>query len=401
MSRMRILIGAVLALGLVAVVVWALRPEPLAVDLAEVQRGPMQVTLNAEGITRVRDPHVITAPISGTTTRSPVQVGDSVAEGETVVAILQPAAPELMDARTRAQAEAAIAEAEAGVEVARTNRDRAASALEHAQREFLRGEGLALAGTIPQRMLDDLTAALDQARQNMASAEAELSLRLATLRRAEAQLVGPDSLLQLNGQANECCVQLHASITGMVLDVTDRNARQVTAGTPLVTLGDITDLEIEVDLLSTDALRVRAGTAAQITRWGGEEVLEARVRRIEPAAFTRVSALGIEEQRVRVQLDLLSPPDIFAGLGEKYRVQVDLIVWESEDALHVPHGALFRDGDGWAVFRVEEDQARLTPVTPGHRGATQVELRDGLEEGAQVVLFPPNALTDGTRIVAR
>ncbi len=401
MSRTRMLIGAALAIGLIAAIVWALRPEPLAVDLAEVQRGPMQVTLSAEGITRVRDPYVITAPIAGTTIRSPVQVGDNVVGGETVVAVLQPVAPELMDARTRAQAEAAISEAEAGVTVARTNLDRAASALEHAQREFIRGEGLALAGTIPQRMLDDLTAALDQARQNMASAEAELSLRLATLRRAEAQLVGPDTLSLLNGEANECCVQLRAPLSGVVLDVTDRNARQVIAGTPLVTIGDITDLEIELDLLSTDALRIRPGTAALITRWGGEGTLEARVRRVEPAAFTRVSALGIEEQRVRVQLDLLAPPERFEGLGEKFRVHVDLIVWESADVLHLPHGALFRDGEGWAVFRVENGSARLTPITPGHRGATQVEVLAGLDEGAMVVLFPPNALADGTHIKPR
>ncbi|MFN3954011.1 MAG: efflux RND transporter periplasmic adaptor subunit [Pararhodobacter sp.] len=270
MSRMRVLAGMALVLGLTVTLVWALRPVPLSVDLALAVRAPMQVSISAEGVTRVRDPHVITAPISGATIRAPVQVGDRVMRGETVVAVIRPAVPDLMDARSRAQAEAAIAEAEAGVTVAEANLERAASALEHAQGQYARGEGLALAGTIPQRMFDDLRAALDQARQALASAEAEHRLRLASLQRARAQLVGPEATALPDGAAGDCCVQLHATLTGTVLEVSDRNVRQVTAGTPLVTIGDITDLEIEVDLLSTDALRVSPGTLARVTRWGAK-----------------------------------------------------------------------------------------------------------------------------------
>ena len=401
MSRMRILVMTALALGLGAVLAWAFRPQPLPVDLAVATRAPMEVTLSAEGVTRVRDPYVITAPIAGTTTRAPVQVGDRVTQGETVVAVIQPAAPALMDARSRAQAEATIAEAEASVRVSEANLERAGAALEHARSQYARGEGLARAGTIAQRMLDDLAAELEQAQQGLASAEAQRRLSLASLQRARAQLVGPDALELPNGEAGECCVQIRAPLTGLVLDVPDRNARQVSAGAPLVTIGDITDLEIEVDLLSTDAVRVATGTPARVTRWGGEGVLDASVRRVEPAAFTRVSALGIEEQRVRVQLDLMSAPDDFHGLGEHYRVHVDLIVWENDSVLQIPQGALFRHGDGWAVFRNLDGQAVRVAVQPGHRGADTVELLDGLEDGAEVVLFPPNALIEGARIAAR
>ncbi len=399
---MRIIIGSGVALLLGGALVWALRPEPLAVDLAQATRAPLEVRLSTEGMTRVREPYVITSPISGTTTRAPVQVGDAVVQGETVVAVIQPASPELMDARTRAQAEAAVAEAEAAINVAEANITRATLALEHAQSQYARGEGLARAGTIPQRMLDDLRAELEQARQALTSAEAERSLSMASLTRARAQLVGPDALDLPGGTAGECCVQLRAPLTGTVLDIPDRNARQVTAGMALMTIGDLRDLEIRVDLLSNDALRLRPGTSARVTRWGGADDLDAVVRRIEPAAFTRVSALGIEEQRVHVLLDMLSAPEDFEGLGEQFRVHVDLILWQSDDALQIPLGALFRQGDSWAVFRADAqgEVARVT-VVPGQRGVEHVEILEGLDEGDPVVLFPPNALRDGVRVVPR
>lgn len=399
---MRIIFGGGVALLLGGALIWALRPEPLAVDLVQVTRAPLEVRLSTEGVTRVREPYVITSPISGTTTRSPVQVGDSVVQGETVVAVIQPASPELMDARTRAQAEAGIAEAEAAVNVAEANITRATLALEHAQSQYARGEGLSRAGTIPQRMLDDLRAEVEQARQALSSAEAERNLSMASLTRARAQLVGPDARDLSHGMAGECCMQLRAPLTGTVLDIPDRNARQVSAGMALMTIGDLQDLEIRVDLLSHDALRLRPGSTARITRWGGVDILDAVVRRIEPAAFTRVSALGIEEQRVHVLLDMLSPPEEFEGLGDQFRVHVDLILWRSENALQIPLGALFRQGDAWAVFRADaQGEVSSVRVMPGQRGVENVEILDGLEDGDAVVLFPPNALRDGIRIAPR
>lgn len=408
MKAMRWALWGLGGAGLAAAAVWALWPEPVAVDLAEVRRGPLEVTLSAEGKTRVREPYTITAPIAGMTARAPVAVGDAVVADETVVAVLRPADPALMDARTRAQAEAAVAEAEAAVTLAEANLDQARNALDHARTQYDRGAALAAAGSIPQRMQEDLLSQLIAARQGLIAAEAERDLRLAALRRARAQLLAPDPLAGGGGgnaggvdAEAECCVTLRAPVSGTVLDIPDRNARQVAAGTPLLTLGDTADLEIEIDLLSSDAVRVAPGMEARVTRWGGEGVLAARVRRIEPAAFTRVSALGIEEQRVRLQLDLLSPPAERAGLGEQFRVLADLVLWEGEDVVQVPHGALFRDGEGWAVFRKIDGRAVPTPVTQGRRGATMAQITDGLSPGDLVVMFPPNSITEGSRITAR
>ncbi|MDD7971461.1 efflux RND transporter periplasmic adaptor subunit [Roseinatronobacter alkalisoli] len=401
MSRQRIATGAVLAFGVVGATVWAMWPVPAAVDLGTVTQGPMQVSIAAEGVTRVRDPHTITAPIAGTTTRAPVQTGDHVEAGQTLVAVIQPADPGLMDARTRAQAEAAVAEAQAAVQLADANVASAQSSLEHAQSQLERGRNLALAGTIAQRMLEDLEQAVRSAGQTLTAAQAERDLSEAALMRTRAQLLGPGGTRIPDGQANECCLQIIAPVTGTVLDVPDRNARQIGAGAPLLTIGDLTDLEIEVELLSSDAVRVQQGAVAHVERWGGQGVLDARVRRVEPAAFTRASALGIEEQRVRVRLDLQTPPEGWPGLGDQFRVMVRIVVWQGEDVLQVPHSALFRHDGGWAVFRNVNGRADLVPVSLGMRADQMAEVLDGLVAGDQVILFPASDLEPGARIMAR
>lgn len=401
MSRMR---KAGIGLGglvLAGALVWAMWPEPAAVDMGTVARGPMQVTVSAEGITRVREPYTITAPITGSLTRSPVQVGDRVVRGESVVAVIQPAEPALMDARSRLQAEAAVTEAEATVRLAEANVVRAQSDLSHASTQLERNRELAERGTIPRRMLEDMEQAHVTATQALSAARSELDMHRATLARMQAQLMGP-SLVQMpvNG-GDACCVRIVAPETGTVLDVTDTSARLVQAGAPLLSIGDIADLEIELDLLSADAVRVPPQARALIERWGGDSVLEARVRRVEPAAFTRVSALGIEEQRVRLRLDILTPPDARAGLGDRFRVFVRVVLWEGEEIVQLPQAALFRHDGGWAVFRVIEGRAVLTPVQIGRQAGGQAELLGGLEEGATVVMYPASSLSDGARVVAR
>ncbi|MCC5974476.1 MAG: HlyD family efflux transporter periplasmic adaptor subunit, partial [Rubellimicrobium sp.] len=288
------------ALALAGGMVWALWPQPVPVDLAPVTRGPMQGAVAAQGVTRVRNSYAITAPIAGTTTRSPVEIGDEVVAGQSVVAVIQPADPALMDARSRAQAEAAVAEAEAAVALAETNLRQAESALDHAASDLERTRALADRGIIARRMLEDIEAAHTSALQTREAASAQLDLHRASLVRAEAQLMGPQSVFDTTAEPGECCLRILAPQTGIVLDVTDQSARPVQPGSPLLVIGDLDEMEIELDLLSDDAVRVPAGARALIDRWGGESVLEARLRRIEPAAFTRVSALGIEEQRVRL-----------------------------------------------------------------------------------------------------
>jgi len=388
-------------LALAGALVWAMWPDPVAVDMAVVTRGPMQVTISAEGITRVREPYAITAPITGTITRSPVQVGDAVVRGESVVAVIQPAEPALMDARSRLQAEAAVTEAEAAVRLAEANVVRAESDLAHAGSQLERNRVLVERGTVARRMLEDMEQAHVSATQVLSAARSELDLHRATLARMQAQLMGPSAVqMPVNG-TESCCVRIVAPQTGIVLDVADPSARLVQAGAPLLSIGDIADLEIELDLLSADAVRVPPQARAIVERWGGDTVLEAQVRRIEPAAFTRVSALGIEEQRVRLRLDFLTPPEARAGLGDRFRVFVRLILWEGDAIAQLPQSALFRHDGGWAVFRVEAGRAVLTPVEIGRQAGGRAELLGGLAEGVAVVLYPATSLNDGARVVAR
>ncbi|TVP69404.1 MAG: HlyD family efflux transporter periplasmic adaptor subunit [Rhodobacteraceae bacterium] len=401
MSILRKLGFGLVATTLVAAVVWAVMPQPVPVDLAAVTRGPMQGEILAQGVTRVRAPHAITAPITGAATRSPVDVGDHVIAGQTVVAVIQPAEPVLMDARTRAQAEASVTEAQAAVAVAQSNLQQAESGRVHAERQLERSRSLAEGGTIPRRMLEDIEAAYLSAQQTLDAARAQLDLTRAALARAEAQLLAPQALTDPDAPPGACCLQIRAPQSGIVLQISDQNARLVQAGSPLLTIGDLAQMEIELDILSPDAVAIPAGAQALVERWGGAGTLEARLRRIDPAAFTRVSALGIEEQRVRLRLDLISPPEDRAGLGDGFRVHVRLIVWADDDLLQVPQAALFRDGDGWAVLLRDGDRARHQRVEIGRHAAGQVEVLAGLEEGAQVVLFPASSLTEGTKLIAR
>lgn len=401
MSMMRKLGMTLVAAVLLAALGWALWPQPLPVDLAPVTRGPMQGAILAQGVTRVRDPYAITAPITGTATRSPVEAGDQVVAGETVVAVIRPADPALMDVRSRAQAEAAVAEAQAAVALAQSNLRQAESGLGHSQVQLDRGRTLAERGTIPLRMLEDIEAAHLSAQQTLDAARSQLDLNRAALARAQAQMMGPQAQHDPDPEPGACCVQIIAPQSGIVLEVSDQSARLVQAGTPLLTIGNLDEMEIELDLLSTDAVQVPRGARALVERWGGDGVLDARLRRIDPAAFTRVSALGIEEQRVRLRLDLLTPPDERPGLGEGFRVHVRLIIWDADALIRAPQAALFRYGDGWAVFISDAGRARLQPVKIGRQAAGQAEVLEGLDEGALVVLYPASALADGTAISPR
>lgn len=394
----RLVIGGAAAL-IAAGAVWAFRPAPVAVDLVPVRRGPMEVTVAAEGVTRVREPFLVTAPIGGTAARSPVEAGDPVRQGETLVALIEPAEPALLDARARAQAEAAVAEAEAAVTLAEANVARAEADLAFAESQHARNRELAARGVIAQRMLEESARAVAVQRTALAAAHSELEMHRATLARARAQLLGP-SVAPERGPS-PCCVRILAPKTGTVLSVANPSARLVAPGETLLTIGDLADLEVEVDLLSTDAVRVTPGARASVERWGGEGVLSARVRRVEPAAFTRVSALGIEEQRVRVRLDFTGPPEERPGLGERFRVFVRIVLWEGAEVLQLPISALFRLGSDWAVYRVVDGRAVATPVTIGNRTESAAELLSGLAEGDVVVAYPGDRVADGVRVAPR
>lgn len=400
MQAWKAAIAAAAGLGVVAAAAWALWPRPLLVDLVTVQSGPMEVTVAAEGITRAREVWTVAAPIAGTVTRLPVREGDPVVHGETAVAQILPAAPPFLDARARAQAEAAITEAEAAVRLAEVVQAQAQADADYAAAQLARDTALAERGAIPQRVLDDSTQKSTAAAAALEAARFDLELHRATLARMQAQLFGPENATG-DAAAGGCCVTITAPHSGTVLAVPDENARPVQAGEVLLSIADLDDLQIEVDLLSSDAVRVQPGAVAYIDRWGGGQTLTARVDRIDPTGFTRVSALGIEEQRVRLHLDFVSAPDQRAGLGDGYRVFARIVVWSADAARQVPQSALFRQGKDWAVFRAIDGRAVATTVGIGQAAEGMVEVLSGLEDGDQVIAYPGNRITDGAAIAPR
>lgn len=401
--RKRILIGAgIVALG--ALAFWGLRPEPIAVDLATVTRGNLEVAVEDEGITRIRDIYVVSAPISGTALRAPIDVGDPVEAAETIVAFIRPVTPEFLDARSRAEAEAAVEAARAGVQFASAQELEASAEWSFAQSELNRVAELARRDIVSQREFDRARAAVNAASARMASAQAMLAVRERELEVARARLTTPGPVDPAAPEATEdCCLRLTAPITGETLKVHHRSETVVRAGEPLAEFGDPALLEAKVDLLSSEAVRVRPGARAVIEGWGGENPLAARVRRVETAGFTRVSALGIEEQRVRIVLDLEDPPEARPGLGHGYRIVVRIILAEHEDVLRVPLGALFRDDGAWSVFVADPEtgSARLRQLRLGPRDDAFAIVEDGLAEGEQVILYPSDRIEDTSAVTAR
>lgn len=390
-------LGAALVGGLVYT---AFRTDPVPVDLHTVTRGPMQVTVNADGKTRIRDIYEVAAPITGTALRSPVEVGDSVVRGETVVAIVEPAAPGLLDSRARVQAEAAVREAEAARAQTESQLRKADEDLAYAESQFDRAQALVERGVASFTRLEDATQQLAIARAARDAAASGLTMAESALERARATLIPPaeDRAGSFNG---ECCIRIHAPIDGTVLEIDVISERPVAIGSRLLSIGRPDDLEIVADLLSSDAVRLAPGDRALVERWGGATVLEARLRKIEPVARTKVSALGIEEQRVDALFDILTPPQDRPGLGEGFAVFLRIVEWQAGDALQVPLSALFRRDGGWAVFTVEDGTARLTPIRIGRRGETTAEVTDGIAAGLRVVTHPSDAVGDGTGVVDR
>ncbi|MCT8329435.1 efflux RND transporter periplasmic adaptor subunit [Albidovulum sediminis] len=388
----------VAAVALVAGLVWvALRPEAVPVDLATVATGPMRVTIDGDGVTRIRNIYEVAAPVSGKALRSPVEVGDEVRRGQTIVARVEPVDPGLLDLRSRNQAEAAVKEAEAAVSLALTQIAKAEADVAHAKSQYDRTQALSDRGVFSLTQLEDAAQLLKVQEAALAAARAQHQLTIGALERARAALIGPGG-----GAANgTCCVEIPAPADGVVLSVANVSERPVAAGSPLLSIGQPQDLEIVVDLLSADAVRVRPGARAEILRWGGGGALEAAVREVEPAGFTKISALGIEEQRVNVILDLVTPAEARAGLGDGFAVYARIVEWETDAALLVPVGALFRNNGDWAVFAAKDGRASVVPVRIGRVNDTVAEVLDGLAEGARVITHPSDRIAQGTEIADR
>ncbi|MGJ3262987.1 MAG: efflux RND transporter periplasmic adaptor subunit [Salinarimonas sp.] len=395
---MKRLVVAIVILALAAATAWALWPRPIPADLAVIASGPMAVNVEDEGVARIEDVYTVSAPMGGTLQRSPRRVGDVVVAGETILAVIEPMAPAFLDLRSQRVAEAAVEAASSAVSLAEAQVSQAAAELEFSQSDLARAEELSRREAISTRELDRARLAVRSSESALASAEATRDVRVRELESARANLIQPGAETEASGS---CCVQVRAPVSGRVLDVLVESEQVVQAGTPLVEVGDPDRLEVVVDLLSRDAVRVEAGAPAVIDDWGGERPLEARVVRVEPTAFTEVSALGIEEQRVRVVLSLLDPQAVSGRLGHRYRVVARIVVWQQEDVVQVPLGALFREGGEWAVFVVEEGIARVRPVELGERTMRSAQVLSGLGPGESVILHASDRILPGTAVAPR
>jgi HlyD family secretion protein len=396
----RRIIAALVGLGVVALIVWALWPQPVPVDMAAITRGPLEVTVEDEGITRIREVYTVSAPIGGKMLRSPREVGDKVAANKTLVAEIEPTAPTFLDVRSQRVNEAAVQAAQAAVDLAQAQIKQAKSQLEFARNDLGRAERLAVSKTISDRALEKAKLDVDSAESAVASAVATLEVRRRELESAKAHLIQPGEV-NASERTASCCIAVRSPIDGVVLKIVAESEQVVQPGAPLVDIGDPGDLEIAVDFLSRDAVRIKPGQTARIESWGGDKMLAARVKRIEPNGFTKVSALGIEEQRVKVILDFTGAPAEWRQLGHGYRVIARVVVWHSDDVLKVPLGALFREGDNWAVFVVADGRAHRRLVKIAERNLHAAHVVDGLKVGDQVVLHPSDSVHDGVRVEPR
>jgi HlyD family secretion protein len=386
----RVLISVLAVVALAGVAVW---PSAVTVEIGSVARGPLSVTIDEEGQTRVCDRFTVSAPVAGRVMRIELEPGDRVRRGA-IVARVRPEAPPLLDARTRAEAQAAVESARAALGRARADEQHVRAESIQAQRELKRTRELADAALVAKQDLEARESAAQVAEESLNAAVFTVRAAISELQRAEARLNPADS-------NTGAIVTVTAPVSGVVLKRIRESESVVPAGEPLIEIGDPGRLEIVADLLSSDAVRIAPGARATIEQWGGQKALDAKVRRIEPAGFTKVSALGVEEQRVNVVLDFTDPAAAWAALGDAYRVEVRIVTWETDTAMQVPTSALFRVGSDWAVYRVEEDRARRVVVKVGHQTGQQAEVKEGLTPGDRVILHPSDTLDDGARIRAR
>lgn len=388
-----LLVGLLVVAGLV----YGFLPRPVPVDVAVAGKGPLDVTVEEEGVTRVMDRYVITAPMTGYVQRIRLKVGDAVEQGQ-VLAVLEPARSDALDPRRRAQARAQVSAAEAKLAAARENARAATADAQLARKELQRADRLAQENFLSQ-------SAMDQARTNVSRSEAsqraaahQVNVARFELDSARAALARSEALQA--GKAAET-MDVRAPVAARVLKVEHESEGTVQAGQPLLDIGDPDALEVDVELLSTDAVKITPKSRVIIEHWGGEKPLQGVVRVVEPAGYTKVSALGVEEQRVHVIVDFTSPRRLWQRLGDGYRVETKFVVWEGTDVLQIPASALFRHNGGWAAFVVQDGRAQLRPVKLGHRNGLKAEVLQGIGAGEQVIIHPDDKVRGGVRVRVR
>jgi HlyD family secretion protein len=379
--------------ALAAGLVLGLRPQPVLVEVTTAKYSAMRTTILEEGKTRIRNRYVISSQVGGLLQRTPLRPGDKVEAGLTKVAIVDPEPSTLLTPRDFGQSAARIKAAEATLQQREAELQRAESAAELAKRDQARSNTLSTSGAISDKEKDlaDLTAAMSV--RELRSAEFGRNVARFELEQARVMLHE-----EPRGSA---AIEVKAPVSGVVLTVFEENARAIIPGTPLLEIGNPADLEVEIELLSADAVLVREGAPVELERWGGSTALTGSVRRVEPAAFTKTSALGVEEQRVRVLVDFTHPAGDEPLIGDRFRVEGRIELWRSQKALTIPAGALFRRGPTWAVFRNDHGRARSASVQIGHHNGEVAEILSGLEEGDEIITYPPDSVREDKRIRPR
>ncbi len=382
-------------LGLLVFIGYGLKRRPIEVELASLSRAPLTLHVTEEGKTRVRNRYVVAAPTSGQMRRVTLRAGDEVMAGETILTAIAPGISPLLDLRAKAQAEARVQVTEAAKMQAALSLSMAKTNEKFALTNWERVKNLIEKGSISDTDRD--SAERDAAMREQEVRAAEFAQKIAEFELQQARA----ALLQMESASSANVIEVRSPVGGKVLKVMQESAMVIAAGTPILEIGDPADLEIEAEILSRDAIAIQPGAKVSVEQWGGAEGLEARVRRIEPAAFTKVSALGVEEQRVLVLSDLVEPPEAAKALGDRYRVEVKIAIWHQDDALLIPAGALFREGSEWKAFVFNQGKAVVTTLEVGRTDGRMTQVIKGLEVGAQVLLHPPDSVKDGVAVVKR
>ena len=378
-------------------IIAGLWPRPIPVEMGRVTRGPLTVTVLEEGKTRIRHRYVISSPVAGFLRRVEHRAGARIEAQKTILAVVEPQPASLLDPRARAETEARVKAAEALKAQRESQLERVRAELTLANKEKERALTLKRSGAIAARDWDAAESKVNVLNREVNAAE--FALRMAGHQLIEAQAALAEAERPSGTKADP--LEIVAPVDGYVLNVQEESARIIAPGQPIMEIGDPRDLEAEIELLSSDAVGVQPGAAVTIEQWGGPQNLRARVAAVEPGGYTKLSALGVEEQRVKVRVDFLDPLPAGSFLGDRYRVEARIVTWHADAVLQVPTGALFRRGNDWMTFRVEGGRARVRKVEIGRNNGTAAEVRSGVVEGEIVLVHPPDVVSDGDRVTGR
>lgn len=384
-------------LAAIGLIVWAFIPQPILVDIALIEKNPLKVTVEEDGKTRIKDRFIVSAPLSGKLQRVDLLPGDVVEAGRTVLAVLEPTEPRFLDARTIAESKARVKSAEAAVDRASVAIETALLTVTNTKKRLDRANSIANSSAIS-------TEELEQAETDFRLAEEAYRAAVFAEKIAEYEVeLAKAAQAQTTDESDEPVPQFKivSPIDGVVLDVLQTSSKIVIPGERLLEIGDAIDLELEIDVLSKDAVLIRPGDSVEVNGWGGDHTLDARVRLVEPSAFTHISALGVEEQRVNVIADFVGSVDDRDGLGDNYRVEARIVIWEEDDIVSLPTSALFRQGKSWAVFTVDDGKAKLSTVELGQRNANYAQVLDGIQRGDTVIVHPSDKVSDGVKVKPR